>query len=231
MKKSTIDEFIVKAQRVHGDIYDYSNAVYNGNNKKLEIRCKTHGVFWMTAGNHLAGKKCKICSKLTNPSYTPKPIVNVIKDFQKVHGNKYTYIGILDYVNSSTPITMLCNTTGYVFKQAPGNHLSGKGCPCCSTSGFNGTAPAILYYLSVNNGEAYKIGITNRTVQDRFNNGDLARIKILDVVEYPTGTDAQNEETRIKQTFNEYLYKGPNLLSSGNTELFTIDILNKDINV
>ena len=39
-----------------------------------------------------------------------------------------------------------------------------------------------MYYLRVHTpvvGNVYKIGITNRTVEDRFNNDDLDKINVL----------------------------------------------------
>lgn len=230
MKKLTNTEFITRSTSIHEGKYLYTKTVYDGRNNLVCITCPLHGDFWQTASAHLVGKGCKTCGKLNNPSYRPKPIVDVIRDFQLVHGNKYTYIGILDYVNSHTNIKILCNSTGLVFEQTPTNHLAGSGCSCCSTSGFDTSAPAILYYLSINNGEVYKVGITNRTVQERFNNTDLSKITVLSIVEYNEGALALKEETKIKKQYKQFRYNGPDILSSGNTELFSIDILGKDYN-
>ena len=228
MKKLTNEEFVNKATKVHNGKYTYTRSEYDGRHNLVCITCTTHGDFWQSASAHLVGKGCKLCGKANNPAYRPKPIVAVIKDFQAVHGNKYTYIGILDYVNSHTRIKILCNTTGLVFEQTPSNHLSGSGCSCCAISGFDTSAPAILYYLSINDGAAYKIGITNRTVQERFSSTDLSKIVVLSITEYTEGALALKEETKIKKLYKQYRYEGPDILSSGNTELFSIDILGKD---
>lgn len=55
-------EFVVKAQAVHGDRYDYSQSVYEGRHKLISIRCKIHGVFEMKVGNHLNGQNCPSCA-------------------------------------------------------------------------------------------------------------------------------------------------------------------------
>ena len=39
------------------------------------------------------------------------------------------------------------------------------------------------------------------------------------------GQDALDWETKLKRMYKEYQYKGPDILSSGNTELFTEDII------
>lgn len=230
MKKLTSEEAVEKFTAVHGGFYDYSEVVYTKMSEKVKVICPKHGPFYPVASNHAAGKGCKQCSKLNNPAYANKPITKVISDFMEVHGSKYTYIGVLDYVNSHTPIRMLCNLTGQDFYQTPSNHLSGKGCSCCSGSGFDTTRPAILYYLSIDNGKAYKIGITNRTVQERYSSSELSRIKVLSITHYEVGLNALDEETSIKNKFKTDKYKREPLLLSGNTELFSTDILNKEGN-
>lgn len=47
-----------------------------------------------------------------------------------IHSNKYDYNEI-DYINNYTDIIINCPTHGK-FKQRPGHHLSGIGCPACS---------------------------------------------------------------------------------------------------
>ena len=97
-------------------------------------------------------------------------------------------------------------------------------------SGFCVDKPAILYYLKLFNGEGYKIGITNRTILDRFCKDDLSNIEVLSIIDFARGIDAKKEETRILKQYIEYKYSNCNLLKSGNTEIFTTDVLNLDIN-
>ena len=59
-KKSTTEEFIEKAKKVHYDKYDYSLVNYIKNNKKVKIICKKHGVFAQSPINHMNGG-CPIC--------------------------------------------------------------------------------------------------------------------------------------------------------------------------
>lgn len=95
-------------------------------------------------------------------------------------------------------------------------------------SGFNPKEKAILYYLKVEDGIAYKIGITNRTVIERFNSKDLRKIEVLSIIEFANGQDAKKEETRILKEYKKYKYQGKKLLKNGNSELFSFDILNLD---
>lgn len=108
------------------------------------------------------------------------------------------------------------------------HHLLGCGCPKCAKHGFNIAKPAYLYYLKItteDNRILYKIGITNRTVNERFNLTDLSKIEIIKQKLYENGQDALDWETKLKRKYKQYQYIGPDILKSGNTELFTKDII------
>lgn len=91
--------------------------------------------------------------------------------------------------------------------------------------GFDINAPAIMYYLKINSGEAYKIGVTNTTVELRFKAVDLKKIETIKVWEFETGREALDSELSIKKEFHYARYEGKDILINGNTELFTHDIL------
>jgi Zn ribbon nucleic-acid-binding protein len=60
--KTTLD-FIEKAYKTHGKLlYDYSDTVYVNSRLKLDILCKTHGVFNQYPQNHIAGNGCPKCA-------------------------------------------------------------------------------------------------------------------------------------------------------------------------
>lgn len=94
--------------------------------------------------------------------------------------------------------------------------------------GFKVNKPGVLYYLKVGNGTAYKIGITNRSVDKRFTLQDLQSVRVLKVWKFQDGLACRSEEQRILQTYKDYKYQGPPLLTSGNSELFYKDILGLD---
>ena len=71
----------------------------------------------------------------------------------------------------------------------------------------------------------YKIGITNRTVDERFNLTELSKIEVVKQKLYEKGSDAVRLEQKLLKQYKEYQYIGPNVLKSGNTELFTEDVL------
>ena len=67
-KSSNTQEFILKAEKVHGHKYDYSKVDYVKSSLKVIIICKLHGEFLQTPSNHLKGTGCPICSR--NIKYT-----------------------------------------------------------------------------------------------------------------------------------------------------------------
>ena len=62
-KASNTEEFIIKAMKVHGNKYDYSQVVYVKNSIKVNIICKKHGVFSQTPQCHIKGSGCPICAR------------------------------------------------------------------------------------------------------------------------------------------------------------------------
>jgi very-short-patch-repair endonuclease len=65
LKSSNVDEFIDKATKAHGDLYDYSNVEYVKSNENVIIICNTHGQFNQQPNNHLNGANCPMCSNKT----------------------------------------------------------------------------------------------------------------------------------------------------------------------
>ena len=125
------DEFINESIGIHGNKYIYTKVEYTNSHTKVCIICPEHGEFWQTPTNHLSGNGCPKCAaeKLS------KMFSSNINEFSKkaaiVHHNKFIYGDY--YVNSSTPIPIICPIHGE-FYQLPHNHLQGKGCPKCNES-------------------------------------------------------------------------------------------------
>jgi hypothetical protein len=61
--KNTKDEFIEKAQKVHGDKYNYQYGEYINTNKNITIICKIHGSFQQRPHSHISNKSgCPVCA-------------------------------------------------------------------------------------------------------------------------------------------------------------------------
>lgn len=222
-------EFLEKARAIHGDLYEYLLDDYINNKTKIKITCPIHGVFEQTPDAHLRGCGCPICASKTSAEMKIcKAASEFLEKAKAVHGDKYDYTPF-QYNGALSKSKFGCRIHG-VFEQTPSAHLNGQGCPQCALTGFDKNKSAILYYLKVSTNDTivYKIGITNRTVKARFNNEDLSKITILKTWSYPLGAEAYDKEQEILKVHADYKYTGEPLLSSGNTELFIVDVLGLD---
>jgi hypothetical protein len=224
-RTTIVDRF----QKVHGDKYDYSAMVYVNRRTKIEIICNTHkDSFWQSPDEHLRGRGCLKCARgamITAAKDTAKTTEKFIVDALAVHGDKYDY-SLVVYTNKRTKIEVICPVDGHgPFLQNPSNHLIGHGCPLCQKNGFQKAKPGLLYYLKLKDHNLWKIGITNRSVELRFTVEDLTKVEILWVRLYESGQECYETEQRILQEFKHLRYVGPDILTSGNTELFTEDVV------
>jgi hypothetical protein len=126
-EKSNTEDFIIKSNVKHNNIYDYSLVVYNGNKYKVDILCKEHGVFTQSPSNHLKGIGCSKCSGKHKPNN-----IEFIDKSNKIHNNLYKYDKV-NYINCKTEVEIECSKHG-IFKQTPNSHLLGRGCQKCKVS-------------------------------------------------------------------------------------------------
>ncbi|WP_273860698.1 DUF723 domain-containing protein [Photobacterium sp. GSS17] len=120
-------EIIESFIRTHGDRYDYSKVEAGLNKTKVTIICRIHGEFQQSINNHQQGQDCPKCTG------TPKKTLKeVLTEFRQVHGDKYDYSQI-EYVNSQTPMKILCPAHGPFFQSRLNHGKQGKtGCPVCA---------------------------------------------------------------------------------------------------
>ena len=62
-KRMSFEEFVKKAQGVHGDKYDYSQVNYVNSKTKVKIICPIHGEFEQAPEKHWLGRGCPFCGK------------------------------------------------------------------------------------------------------------------------------------------------------------------------
>ncbi len=182
MKKLTKEEFILKANQIHGFKYSYLKTTYKNSRTKICITCPVHGDFEQVASSHLTGRGCNDCGNEVTRSKTKKNSSKFQEEANLVHENKYSYPE-LNYVNTHTKITIQCPIHGQ-FQQKPIAHLQGQGCYVCSLGqavGFNKGSfvkkaqekynnQATLYVIRCHNDseDFIKVGITLRSVDKRF---------------------------------------------------------------
>lgn len=128
-KRLTVKELIERAQKVHGDKYDYSLVVNEGLFVKNKIICKKCGnVFEMTFNNHINHKQgCKFCSHRSYKYSTDEWVARA----KEIHGNKYDYSKVI-YTNKEIKVCIICLEHGE-FWMTPDKHVNSKqGCPKCA---------------------------------------------------------------------------------------------------
>ncbi len=227
--KLDVETFIDRATNIHADKYDYSLVVAPKSKFKVVIICKEHGPFEQRVDQHLVGAGCPACTTCNKPIQEKQ--TNFIEKSKIVHNSKYDYSKVV-FVNTETNVTITCPIHGD-FEQTPYSHLGReRGCPICArrNTGFRPEGAALLYYLRVDTdkGPLYKIGITGKTIAERYSPSELSIITVLFTVKYEVGRCARDEEQKILKDNEMFLYTGNKVLFSGNTELFTKDVLGKD---
>ena len=122
--------FILKANKIHGDKYDYSKVEYIDSHTKIRIICNNHGEFFQTPSNHLNKKGCRDCSYELRAKQKSMSKEEFIRKSNKKHNNIYKY-ELAEYVNNQTKVKIICEKHG-IFEQIPNSHMRGSGCPYCS---------------------------------------------------------------------------------------------------
>jgi very-short-patch-repair endonuclease len=130
--KHTQEEFIEKAIKKHGIIYDYSLVEYEHCFLKIKIICREHGIFEQRPASHLKGQGCKKCGEKNKIEKQSYDIHKFTEKANKIHSFKYDY-SKSEYSHSQIKIKIICRKHGE-FWQMPNDHLRGAGCPDCSES-------------------------------------------------------------------------------------------------
>ncbi len=127
----TTEKFIQMGKEVHGDKFDYSEAVYVNAKTKIKLTCKNRHTFETLPKYHIGGYGCKKCTFNINVDFKVTNLETFIGKSKIIHGeNKFDY-SLAEYINGSTLIKLICDK-GHVFEQLPRNHLCGSKCNICT---------------------------------------------------------------------------------------------------
>lgn len=129
-KLSTLEEFVQKANIIHGYKYDYSEVVYKNSQTEVIIICSKHDKFEQRPDVHLRGSGCYYCGLVNSRALITSNLNEFIKKAILVHGYKYNYSKVI-YETALNKITIVCYKHGE-FNQTPNKHLRGQGCPDCN---------------------------------------------------------------------------------------------------
>lgn len=228
------DKVISKFIEIHGDKYDYSKVVYTKNKIKVDIICKTHGLFSQAPSDHSSGKGCNKCALERSAEARQLTTQEFVENSIKIHGDKFDYSNSI-YVAAREKVEIICKTHGSFF-QTPCSHTTGAGCPTCSQGGFKTTKSGYLYVIK--SGDFTKIGITNKNVSERvyhINRVAGFEFDILSSFYFANGLDCLQVETNtLRELHNSF--SNPEIKFAGSSEVFKdvplaplLDLINKNI--
>ncbi|CAB5108053.1 FIG00920482: hypothetical protein [Olavius algarvensis associated proteobacterium Delta 3] len=129
VRRKTTEQFIARANAIHGDRYDYSQVDYEGAHTQVTIICSNHGPFVQSPSSHLAGQGCPKCGLLARAEARRKTTEQFIAKASAIHDDRYDYSKV-EYVAAIRNVTIICPVHGE-FEQRPANHYIGHGCPEC----------------------------------------------------------------------------------------------------
>lgn len=129
--KVKYEEFLLRAQDVHGDKYLYDLVEYSAYSEKVSIKCLLHGVFNQSPASHIRGVGCPACGFESSAEKIRVPFSVIIEKANEIHNFKYSYSEITSN-NSKGKILVSCPEHGE-FEQKTDAHLRGVGCPECTS--------------------------------------------------------------------------------------------------
>lgn len=233
-RRNLESSFEEEARKIHGDYYDYSLVDYKGNNKKVKIICKKHGLFEQTPSNHLMGKRCSLCAFKSRAKLKTFPFSEFERRSKEVHGGIYTYYEN-EYLGVRSKTRISCRKHGD-FHQEARLHMNGAVCPECAKDGYgfglssfvrrseiSNDGYATLYLIKCWNDseEFYKVGITSRKVKDRFQSRSLMPYNFSIVRELVDSAETiYRAEKAIHRLMSNKKYS-PKIHFGGYTECFS----------
>ncbi len=210
--------------RRHSEVESYFNehgykllSQYKKAHGKLEFQCPLghrHSISWT---KFQSGDRCAYCAG---------QVVTHEEVKKKFEADGYTLLS--EYKNSKTKMDFIC-PQGHKNKISLNVWGQGSRCRDCATNGYRGSLPGRLYYLKFEyKGKIYyKLGVTNRTVKERYREEKIPYIILMDLY-YEDGSIPFSKETIILRKNKKWKYKGFPFLRTGNSELFTKDVLGLD---
>lgn len=177
-------EFLKRAKAKYNNKFEFDLLNYAGYTKnKIGIKCPIHGWFKQIPDIFLLKKcltGCKLCGLASKNKSKTKSYQDFLNEAELIYEGKYEYpVCCSNFKNRKSRISIKCHKHGF-FEKSAQKHLSGQGCWECKVQELIDkkvlignyseirfkrhpeliNRPACLYYLSINNGEFYKIGIT-----------------------------------------------------------------------
>lgn len=237
----------------YGDKFQYSFEKYEGLSKKsLIIICPHHGEFVTSPSSFLAKQTitgCYQCGRNKLKIDITQSYDTTIQQFNEKFNFQYDYpeSNREIYKNKKSIIDIICKTHG-PFKKKAQKHLAGQGCFQCRVEemirenilvgGYSEElfdnkpelkdCPAFLYYLRINNGQFYKIGISRISIENRVKSTKAKAKRYNEIIDinliYSENATLYECFLKEQKFLNEFDYC--RVFKSWSTELFSENVLN-----
>lgn len=236
-KVVTLEEFLDRCIKTHGDRYDYSKTYLDGLLCKTIVTCKIHGDFSVRANAHANGANCKKCGSESASKIRRHLDIDIIEKAKYIWGNQFDY-SEMNFKGMRHPCKIKCNICGSYFYQKMDKHINAKqnGCPNCSShitwtrtswvnhcENKNQFEPCVYIVRLFNDSESFiKIGITSNTIFSRMKKIPYQYEVLKEIKGSPYSI--YNKENELHRKFVKSKYV-PIIPFGGQTECFSIDIL------
>jgi hypothetical protein len=193
---------------------------YTGMLKPLQVRCRACDHSWSGRPHDLRdGHGCPRCAgKLLDHA-------TVVERIKQRHSGRIIVLGEFDGVRE--PIRVQCAACNLVWSPSANALMQGSGCPTCNRQGFDPAKPALLYCCKFPHPDKlhtlYKIGITNRSVIERYAL-EWGRMRLVRDIMFKTGEQARSAEAKLIRANQHLRYHGPTGFSFTDAEVFVRDV-------
>ena len=135
----TLESYIVKANQVHNNKYDYSKTVYTKSKHHITVICPDHGEFKTRADGHInLPSGCPTCGRIKSDLNRRLTTEEYIKRASELHNNFYDYSKTI-YTHNKNKVIITCPVHGD-FEINAYSHIKTRslsGCPKCNSSGYS----------------------------------------------------------------------------------------------
>lgn len=128
--RSSGDEFVARAHRIHGNRYSYAQVNYRNARTNVIIECARHGPFQQSPDSHLEGHGCKRCAAEQRGKVRELGIFTHIERAREKHKDFYDYALVPLDGKASDKVQIGCPQHG-LFSQDFYQHSRGMGCQKC----------------------------------------------------------------------------------------------------
>lgn len=128
VRRKSLDEFLLKANEVHNNKYDYSKVEFESFGKPVTIICEHHGEFQQTPTVHIKGHGCIHCRNISVGASKRKPLDEVPKRFTE---DPNIEMDVSSYTKATAPVRFVCRRHGEFFRKL--TKVKGESvCPQCN---------------------------------------------------------------------------------------------------